>query len=48
MLTDLLLRLSERQAHWLMRKLGIYEGFHHEWLEGFCPCDHEDVRDAAA
>jgi hypothetical protein len=41
------LRLNERRAHWLLRKLDIFDGFH-DWLEGFCPCDHEDVQDAAA
>lgn len=38
MLTDLLTRLSVAHAHWIARKLGVYEGFH-DWLEGFCPCE---------
>lgn len=37
MLTDLLGRLSVARAHWLARRLGIYEGLH-GWLHGFCPC----------
>lgn len=36
MLTDLLVRLSIAQAHWLARKLGIYDGMH-DFLE-MCPC----------
>lgn len=38
MLTDLLLRMSPRQAHRMLALLGINADAFHEWLEGFCPC----------
>lgn len=51
MLTDLLLRLSVAQAHWMARKLRIYEGMH-GFLEGFCPCqaglDEEELGELLA
>lgn len=48
MLTDLLLSLQPRWWHLVMRLLGVDIPAFHEWLEGFCPCGHEDVEDNVA
>lgn len=46
MLTIWLERLSITRAHWIARKLGIYEGMH-EFMHGFCPCAHDEDSIAA-
>lgn len=38
MLPIILLALPVLLIHWLMRKLGIFEGMHTLDFEHFCPC----------
>lgn len=37
MLTYLLALTPVVVAHWLARRMGIYEGLH-DWMHGMCPC----------
>lgn len=36
-LTSKMTQLTVDEAHWLARKLGVFDGMH-EFLHGFCPC----------
>lgn len=48
MLTDLLLRLTPAQAHWVLRVMRVDLSTFHSWMEGMCPCGAEGLEEVEA